>query len=146
KPLVTYIIGYLTGIKKTINRVNPDIVIVCDDGLKGMLLPRLIRTKTPMIYERHVSKNISIKSDNPSFFEKLKSKLLFALMSWGGSKYDAFVVLTKGNSKEWRLKNLRVIPNPLSFPPMESSIKKCKTVIAVGRHSYQKGYDLLIEA
>src|SRR5690606_22145934 len=39
-----------------------------------------------------------------------------------------------------------VIPNPLSFIPEDSSVQKNKTVIAVGKHSFQKGYDLLMEA
>src|SRR5690606_7372977 len=61
---VSYLLGYLGGIKKTIKQVDPDIIIVCDDGLKGMLLPRLIGKSRPMIYERHVSRNISVKDDN----------------------------------------------------------------------------------
>ena len=99
-----------------------------------------------MIYERHVSRNISVKDDNPSFIKKIKSKLLFTLMAWGGSKYDAFVVLTQGNLKEWNLKNLRVIPNPLSIIPTEGPSDREQIIIAVGKHSFQKGYDLLIDA
>ena len=142
----SYGLEYLKEIKNTIKKVKPDIVLVCDDGLKGMLLPRLIGKNFPMIYERHVSRNISVKSDNPSFAKRFQTRLLFALMHWGGSKYDAFVVLTNGNLKEWKLNNLRVIPNPLSFYPKNSQVKQDKIVIAVGKHSFQKGYDLLMEA
>src|SRR5690606_19180021 len=143
---LSYGLGYLKEIKNTLKKVKPDIVLVCDDGLKGMLLPRLIGKNFPMIYERHVSRNISVKSDNPSFAKRFQTRLLFALMHWGGSKYDAFVVLTNGNLKEWKLNNLRVIPNPLSFYPKNSQVKQDKIVIAVGKHSFQKGYDLLMEA
>jgi glycosyltransferase involved in cell wall biosynthesis len=143
---IAYALGYLRGVRKTIAEVNPDIILVCDDGLKGMLLPRLIGKTKPMVYERHVSKNISMQSDSPSLLQKIKTKILYTLMSWGGSKYDAFVVLTQGNLNEWNLKNLRVIPNPLSFNPKESSDNREKVVIAVGRHCFQKGYDLLMEA
>lgn len=143
---VHYIKGYLKGVKNTISKVAPDIILVCDDGLKGMLLPLLIGKSRPMIYERHVSKNIVFKNENPSLLQKLKNKIQFKLMSWGASKYDAFVVLTNGNLKEWNLPNLTVIPNPLSFSPQINSLEKSKSVIAVGKHCFQKGYDLLVEA
>lgn len=143
---IDYIKGYLKGIKNTISKVDPDIILVCDDGLKGMLLPLLIGKSKPMIYERHVSKNIVFKNENPSLLQKLKNKIQFKLMSWGASKYDAFVVLTNGNLKEWNLPNLTVIPNPLSFTPQINSSQKSKSVIAVGKHCFQKGYDLLVEA
>src|SRR5690606_25281735 len=94
----------------------------------------------------HVSRNISVKKDNPSIFDRLKTKVLFGIMHWGSSRYDAFVVLTQGNLKEWKLRNLKVIPNPLSFIPMEDQLNRDKTVIAVGKHSFQKGYDLLTDA
>lgn len=145
KSAIPYTLGYLRGIKKTIADIKPDIVLVCDDGLKGMVLPRLISKRVPMVYERHVSRNISIKGDNPTLATKFKTKLLFKLMEWGGSKYDAFVVLTHGNLREWNLKNLKVIPNPLSFVPTKDTLERNKTVIAVGKHSFQKGYDLLID-
>ncbi|SFC21143.1 Glycosyltransferase involved in cell wall bisynthesis [Flagellimonas taeanensis] len=143
---IAYAHGYLQGIRKIIAEVNPDIILVCDDGLKGMLLPRLMGKTKPMVYERHVSKNIAVQSDSPSLLQKIKAKIQYTLMAWGGSKYDAFVVLTKGNLNEWKLQNLRVIPNPLSFAPGESSHDREKVVIAVGKHSFQKGYDLLMEA
>jgi len=61
--------------------------------------------------------------------------------------FSKFVVLTEGNKQEWRsLKNIEVIPNPLSFYPEESSLLKEKKVICVGKISYQKGQDLLVRA
>ena len=39
---------------------------------------------------------------------------------------------------------MQVIPNPLSFYPKESSSLKNKKVIAVGNHSYTKGFDRLL--
>ena len=34
---LTYLFSYLSGIKKIIKKINPDIISVCDDGLKGLL-------------------------------------------------------------------------------------------------------------
>ncbi len=142
---IQYLRTYRKGIKKVIKEVAPDIVLVCDDGLKGLFLPLLIKKPCPMVYERHVSKNISIKSEK-TVINKIKKHILFKIMDFGGQFYDKFIVLTKGNTKEWHLKNMEVIPNPLSFYPIEQSNLKNKKVLTVGKQSYQKGYDRLLKS
>lgn len=63
------------------------------------------------------------------------------------SKLSAFVVLTEEDKIAWtELKNVHVIPNPVSFIPVAKSTCESKQVIAVGRYVMQKGFDLLIEA
>ncbi|WP_103865541.1 glycosyltransferase family 4 protein [Aquimarina sp. I32.4] len=143
---IQYILKYRKGIKSVIKKIKPDIVIVCDDGIKGLLLPLILRKPVPMIYERHVSKNIEIKNDNESLTERIISYFKFKVMNLGGSFYDYFVVLTEGNKKEWNLKNLKVIPNPLSFYPSKQSTLQNKKVLAVGKQSFQKGYDRLLQS
>ena len=141
-----YLKAYKTGIQKICNRIQPDIISVCDDGLKGFFLPKLIKTKAKWIYERHVSKLIEKKSEQ-GFVKNLLTKTKWTLMGYLAKGFSKFVVLTEGNRKEWRnLKNLVVIPNPLSFYPEESSALNQKTVICVGKISYQKGQDLLVKA
>ena len=62
-------------------------------------------------------------------------------------KLDRFVVLTEEDRLQWHeLKNVMVIPDPLSFHPMSVSPLSSKRVIAVGRYVYQKGFDLLLQA
>jgi len=62
-------------------------------------------------------------------------------------KFSRFVVLTEANKQEWQsLKNIEVICNPLSFYPEKTSTCTTKTVICVGKISYQKGQDLLVSA
>jgi glycosyltransferase involved in cell wall biosynthesis len=63
-----------------------------------------------------------------------------------GGKFNSFVVLTKGNLLEWNSSNLEVIPNPLGFFTKSKSTSKRKRVIAVGTHSHNKGFDLLLIA
>ena len=141
-----FIKQYVKGINAVINTINPQVISVCDDGLKAFFLPIIIRQKQPIIYERHVSKNIFIGNNNLSFFGKFKINLQFGLMNYLGAKFSKFIVLTNDNLEEWNLKNLAVIPNPLSFYPSEISSLKNKTVIAVGKHCYQKSYDRLLES
>jgi len=145
---ITYILNYRKGFKKCIKKNNPDVIIVCDDGIKGLLFPLVVGKKRPMIYERHVSKNIAVKKDNISKVQQVITRLKFKIMDFGGGLYDRFIVLTNGNTKEWSLNNLKVIPNPLSFFPSEENISHLnnKKVLAVGKQSYQKGYDRLLKA
>ncbi|WP_103068565.1 glycosyltransferase family 4 protein [Aquimarina sediminis] len=143
---VQLLINYVKGLRKVVKQVKPDIISVCDDGLKGFFVPLLIGKPCPMIYERHVSKNIEIKSAKPSLLSRISTSLKFWLMNIGGKSYDSFIVLTNGNLKEWNLKNLKVIPNPLSFYPDQQSSLSNKKVLAVGKQSFQKGYDRLLQS
>jgi len=143
---LSYTYRYVSKINQSIKEIEPDIISVCDDGLKGMLLPLVVNKDIAKIYERHVSKNIEIKSETPTLFQRLKTRLVFSLMHYGAKKFDRFIVLTKGNAKEWKLSNIQVISNPLSFYPELPSNLEGKKVLAVGRHAFQKGYDRLLQS
>lgn len=143
---ISYFKYYKKGIQNIVDLVKPDIILVCDDGLKGFFLPKLIRTNAKWIYERHVSKLIEARSGE-GLIKKLITKAKWVLMERLGSGFSRFIILTEGNKKEWTsLINLEVIPNPLSFYPSESSTLNQNKVICVGKISYQKGQDLLVEA
>ncbi len=142
---IAYLNRYISGIKKTIKTVQPDAIIVCDDGLKAFFLPTLLGKSIPILYERHVSKSIEIGS-NFSIGRLLVAKIKMKLMDVLSATFTKFIVLTLGNAKEWNAKNLLVIPNPLSFYPSESASLTNKKVIAVGKQSYQKGYDRLLKS
>ena len=62
-------------------------------------------------------------------------------------RLDRFVVLTEKDKEAWvELKNVCVIPNPLSFTSTRRSTLSEKRIIAVGRYCHEKGYDLLLKA
>ncbi len=144
-PLVhTY--KYIFELRKMVKKLNPDVIAVCDDGLKGFFVPLILGKPCPMIYERHVSKNVALVNESRSVLSKISTSLKFGLMNFGGKFYNNFVVLTKGNLNEWKFKNLKVIPNPLSFYPQDKSSLKNKKVLAVGKQSFQKGYDRLLKS
>lgn len=135
---IKYINSYRNGIQKIVNQIQPSIISVCDNGIKAFTLPRIIKTKAKWIYERHAS--IQVNTDN-----SLKGRLLKNLMHKQVTKFDRFVVLTPSSIKEWRGNNIIVIPNPLSFESSVENPLSQKRLIAVGSHSFNKGYDLLLE-
>lgn len=134
-----YVVRYAKGIYTKVRELKPDVISVCDDGLKGFFIPRIICKSCPVIYERHVSKQIENQNGNRTL---LNAK--YRLMNILANDFERFVVLTDGNKNEWPLKNVVVIPNPLPFFPEVSSDLTARKIIAVGKHSYQKAYDLLL--
>ncbi|THD66779.1 glycosyltransferase family 4 protein [Robertkochia marina] len=131
--------AYFREINRIIKKIQPDIITVCDDGLKGLLFPLFIQHEGKIIYERHASKALNLPFQNPGF-----KKLGDVVYAWLASKFDIFIVLTEGNSKEWSVKNTLVIPNPISQLPKGVSSQENKRIIVVGAHSPNKGYDMLI--
>jgi glycosyltransferase involved in cell wall biosynthesis len=141
-----YFLKYRKGIKQIVKNVKPDIISVCDDGLKGILFPIIFGKKIPVIYERHASFNIFIKKDRRAILNRFILNVKKRIMKFGAKKFDKFIVLTNGNLDEWQIANMKVIPNPLSFFPKENAKLTNKKIISVGSHNYNKGFDRLIKA
>ncbi|MBP0902471.1 glycosyltransferase family 4 protein [Mariniflexile gromovii] len=142
---IIYLKKYIKGLKSKVAQIQPEIISVCDDGLKGFFVPLILKRKYPTVYERHASKDIFKKNDKLGIFEKIKLNTIYKFMEVGGRFFDAFVVLTNDNLTEWKYKNLHVIPNPLSFLEENHALLVNKKVISVGNHSFQKGHDRLLK-
>lgn len=133
---------YFLGMRRIVKEFAPEVISVCDDGLKGFFVPLWIGGKAKIIYERHVSKDMVTHGKSPN----LKQKISLLLMNTGSRLYDRFIVLTNDNKQQWRAKNVEVIPNPLPFYPDSVSKLDNKRIISVGKVSVQKGYERLSEA
>ena len=112
---INYIWKYWNGIRKIIKILQPDIISVCDDGLKGLLFPLIFRTENPVVYERHTVKQIFRDKKKNTFFNKLRYKIEITLADYGSKQFDEFIVLTEQNAQEWTKINALVIPNPISL-------------------------------
>ena len=142
---ISYFVKYKRGVQDLVTLLKPDVISVCDDGLKAFFIPQFLKTNAKLIYERHVSKLIEMRDDF-GFGKRMTIHLKWWMMEKLAKKYDRFVVLTAGNKNEWTsLRNMQVIANPLSFYPNRCSSLDQKVVICVGKISYQKGQDLLVK-
>ena len=128
-------------------RIRPDITI--------SLLRREInfindiKDGSRKIGELHVNRANyrNFEANDSNFIKSLFARFWMHSLVAKLKKLDRFVVLTEEDKEAWpELKNIRVIPDPLSFLPTKYSELKEKRVIAVGRYVYQKGFDLLLQA
>lgn len=83
----------------------------------------------------------------PGFVNQWITNRWMAQLDQKVKQLDRFVVLTHEDATYWKgLTNLTVIPNPITIDQGTCSYCTSKQVIAVGRYTYQKGFDLLISA
>ena len=143
--LFSFLGSFKSQLNSRIKLINPDRIIVCDNGLKAFLIPFLVKSKIPLILEIHSSIFIEEQYNNQNFFLQIKSKLIYFYKQFGASKFDKFIVETQESIIEWKVKNGIVIPNPIWFSPDKTADLNQKNVIAVGRHVYEKGFDRLLE-
>jgi glycosyltransferase involved in cell wall biosynthesis len=138
---IAFFLQYIKALKKNVSTIKPDVIIVCDNGLKAYFIPFVLKTDTPIIFECHGSKYIEEK-EQAKYFSGTKIKSLFKEFS--ANKFTKFVALSKESLKEWNVKNGVVISNPLWFRASSFADLKSKKVIIVGRHSYEKGLDRML--
>jgi len=133
---------YKRMLQSIINDVKPNIIINCDNGFKGTLLPYLIKSDASLVYERHSNRKISTST----LKESIKNKLANAILDRNLKSYQAFVVLNNEDKNDWKANNIKVISNPLCLKTIPEHFGlKNKIAIAVGRHSAEKQFDLLLK-
>lgn len=138
---------YKRRVKEELMRLRPDITI--------SLLRREInfindiKDGSCKIGELHINRanyrNFSENENNP--VKALFSKFWMHNLVGHLRKLDRLVVLTEDDKQSWvELNNVEVIPDPLPFLPSRRSHQTEKRVLAVGRYSHEKGFDLLLKA
>ncbi|MFV8371340.1 glycosyltransferase family 4 protein [Flavobacterium sp. LB2P74] len=143
--LFQFLNSFAKGLKSRIKAIQPDVIIVCDNGLKAYLIPFILKNKVPLVLEMHSSKFIEERESDKNILTKVASNYISLLKKIGIKKYNRFVVETSESIAEWEINNAIVIPNPLWFISEKSSTLENKKGIAVGRHTYEKGFDRMVQ-
>lgn len=129
---------------RVLERVRPDVTVsmFCNDEA---FLPR-IQDGSRKVLEVHFSRFKRLQYGRSGLWaivDRLRSRSDLRHIR----RFDRFVVLTREDRGYWgALENIAVIPNPLSSRPDRPSGLTAKTVVAVGRLSWQKGLERLVEA
>jgi len=130
---------------KELMRIRPDITISL--LRREINFINNIKDGSIKIGELHVNRvnYRNFEKNDTSFVKRIFEKYWMKSLVSHLKKLDKFVVLTHEDRAAWpELKNVEVIPDPLSFVPDAISPLTSKRVIAVGRYHYQKGFDLLL--
>ncbi len=126
--------------KKTIKKINPNVVIVCNHAFDFYWVP-FFKSEFKSIKEYHSSKYfINQTRTNSSFLNSIKNWL----NDYIESKYYKIVILNKDEKHFYKSKNTVVINNPIEINNLNSSLKN-KKAIAAGRIAPVKGFENLIK-
>lgn len=137
---------YKKALKAALMQIRPDITV--------SMLRREINFLNAIPDGSKKIGEIHINRAHYRTFEEGDSNIFKSLLSlyWKQTlvrhlrQLDSFVALTKKDQEAWtELKNVAVIPNPVSFPEVKLSQQSDKRVIAVGRYCHEKGYDHLLK-
>ncbi len=130
-------ITHFFKLKKSIDRVNPDIIVSISQSPEQYFLP-FIRKNIPKIKEFHSS---GITINKPvNILGKLKHRL-FKLYK----KYDTLVVLNDDEREYYPFDNLEIIPNFISTKKRKGVITKKNIILSAGRIARVKQFDHLIK-
>lgn len=138
---------YKRLITQELMRLRPDITVSLLRREINFLND--IKDGSRKIGELHINRANyrNFEANDTNVFKRFFSKLWMSNLVRNLKHLDAFVVLTNEDKQAWKeLTNIHVIPDPLSFQPTAHSPLKRQRVVAVGRYTYQKGFDLLLQA
>ncbi|MDO6759564.1 glycosyltransferase family 4 protein [Tamlana sp. 2_MG-2023] len=140
-------VSKMKQVNKILEDEIPDVVVVVVDNISGLYMPNFLSKKFKYVYERHNSKSVNYTQNSNSIPTQFINKVKKALLDQGGRGYDKVVLLSDDHIEEWKyLKNIEIISNPLIFYPESYASLENKRVLAVGRHTHQKGFDFLIKS
>ena len=130
-------------LKRQIVSLKPDVIICVLSGPDSLFLP-LINGKIPLIKEYHSSRyNEKLKMKNTKGFFK---KSFYTFSTWIERKYSCCIALNKDELPFFNSNNVKIISNPIEVTEVPSLASNNKIVIAAGRISPVKGYDMLIDS
>ena len=139
---------YKRRLEKCLNQIHPDITISLLRREINFLND--IKDGSAKVGEIHFGR-YKYREANFGFLPRFANQRItnrwMAQLDQKVKQLDRFVVLTHEDATYWKgHTNLTVIPNPITISHGTLSDCTKKRAIAVGRYTYQKGFDLLIKA
>lgn len=138
---------YKRKMKDALFAIRPDITVSL--LRREINFIHSIKDGSKKIGELHVNrKNYrNFEENETNMFKNIFSKIWMYSLIKRLKKLDKFIVLSNEDKDYWpELDNVEVISNPLPFHTQKTSNLTEHKVIAVGRYTYQKGFDLLLKA
>lgn len=138
---------YKRKLKDTLFAIRPDITISL--LRREINFINSIKDGSKKIGELHVNRNHyrNFEENETNFIKNIFSKIWMNNLIGKLKKLDKFIVLSNEDKNNWQeLDNIEVISNPLALSPHLTSDLSERKIIAVGRYTYQKGFDLLLKA
>lgn len=134
---------------EAISDIDPDVLVTLTDSYSVLDILQNIPTRAVRIIESHVERRAFMKAGD--FKGRWFMRQIARIYDWHLSRHirncDALVVLTNQDAAQWpEVKNVKVIPNPLTNWPKETGVGENHLVVAAGRLEPQKGFDLLVNA
>lgn len=127
-----------------LERERPDITISMF-GHEVSFLP-LIQDGSRKILETHFSRYKRLQYGRKGLWRMADRWLSHRESEWV-RRFDRFVTLTEEDQHDWgNLPNMTVIPNARTSEPSHPADLTHKKVLAIGRYTYQKGFERLIKA
>lgn len=133
--------------RETLLSIKPDIIICSPYFLADIIVN--MRDIAPVVVESHCNKNYTFecRAKNPlrKLLQTLCTKRYMRKIEKGCSH---LVLLTKGDRTNWNVEDSRVsvIPNIVSYEITSANDYNSHHAIGVGRLTFQKRFDLMIEA
>lgn len=135
---------HLKELQKLVEYEKPDMII-STFGNEVAIIPKL-KNVNKKIAEIHFSRWYRLQLNRKGIWRVIDKYLThqdYRILH----KYDKFICLTHEDSKNWKnLNNVVVIPNFVDVNYGDKAKLLANRMIAVGRLSYQKGYDRMIKA
>jgi len=143
---------FRSNYSKIIEQIHPDIAVcnVYSFPIIDLIIQISLSQQIKTIIESHTQ----LKSTFISHKFKYNKILYFFSMEWDKlilqriSTTSCVVALTQQDATDWKtfVKNVVVIPNFIPINPIQVNDYSVKRVISAGRYSYEKGFDLLLQA
>lgn len=125
-------LSWILKLRKKVRLINPELVIVLDNGLKGLLIPWIF-LNSHIYYERHGAIHFET---NKKWYYPLKVGLFYLL----ALKFKKIFFLNQSMSNKWLHPNKIVIENGTKFPKELANVS-LNNILWIGRESVEKGIE-----